>query len=60
MTKVGRMLFEDGMKDGMKEEKRKITEKLLRRGDDVETIMELTELTEEEIREIEKNILVLQ
>lgn len=31
-----------------------------KKGDDIEAIMELTELTEEEIREIEKNMLVPQ
>ena len=45
MTKVGRMLFEDGMK----EEKRKITEQLLKEGVSMEVIMKATGLTAEEI-----------
>ena len=45
MTKVGRMLFEDGMK----EEKRKITEQLLKEGVSMEIIMKATGLTAEEI-----------
>ena len=48
MTKVGRMLFEDGMK----EEKRKITEQLLKEGVSMEIIMKATGLTAEEIGEI--------
>ena len=64
MTKVGRMLFEDGMKAGIREgretEKREMAEKLLQRGNDIETVMDITDLSEEEVREIEKGILVLQ
>ena len=64
MCKAIRDLMEDSREEGRAEGRiegiRKMTEKLLRRGDDIETIIELTELTEEEIREIEKNMLVPQ
>ena len=60
MTKVGRMLFEDEMKERKDEGMKKMAGELLRRGDDVETIMKLTDLTEEEVKEVEKNMLVLQ
>ena len=51
---------EEGREAGFIEGIRKMTEKLLRRGDDIEAIMELTELTKEEIREIERETLVSQ
>lgn len=68
MTKIGRSIYENGMEEGREEgreegkraEKRKTAEKMLRRGEDMAFIMELTDLTEEEIKEIEEGILVSQ
>ena len=60
MTKIGRMLFEDGMKEGEREGRRKTAGKLLEKGIAVENIMEAAELSEEEIKEIEKDMLISQ
>lgn len=56
MTKIGRSIYENGMKD----KARQTAERLLRRGVDIETIMDATDLTEEEVKEIEKSMLVSQ
>ena len=56
MTKIGRSIYENGMKD----KARQTAERLLRRGVDMETIMDATDLTEEEVKEIEKRMLVSQ
>ena len=58
MTKIGRMLFEDGMKEGRSEERKKTAERLLEKGIDMDVIMDATDLTEAEIREIEESILL--
>lgn len=58
MTKIGRMLFEDGMKEGRSEERKKTVERLLEKGIDMDVIMDATDLTEAEIREIEESILL--
>ena len=46
MTKIGRMLFEDGMKEGRSEERKKTAERLLEKGIDMDVIMDATDLTE--------------
>lgn len=51
---------EEGREAGLIEGIRKMTEKMLQRGDDIEAIIELTELTKEEISEIEREMLVSQ
>ena len=56
MTKIGRSIYENGMKD----KARQTAERLLKRGVDMETIMDATDLTEEEVKEIEKSMLVSQ
>lgn len=58
MTKIGRMLFEDGMKEGRSEERKKTAGRLLEKGIDMDVIMDATDLTEAEIREIEESILL--
>ena len=58
MTKIGRMLFEDGMKEGRTEERKKTAERFLEKGIDMDVIMDATDLTEAEIREIEESILL--
>ena len=58
MTKIGRMLFEDGMKEGRRKKKKKTAERLLEKGIDMDVIMDATDLTEAEIREIEESILL--
>lgn len=58
MTKIGRSIYEDGMKEGMEAKARQTAEKLLKRGVDLETIMDATGLTEAEIGEIEESMLV--
>lgn len=58
MTKIGRMLFEDGMEEGRSEERKKTAERLLEKGIDMDVIMDATDLTEAEIREIEESILL--
>ena len=76
MTKIGRMLFEDGLEEGMekgiekgmekgmekgrKEVKRRTAENMLRDGLEWEKIKKYTDLTDAEIREIEKEMLVSQ
>ena len=57
MTKVFQ-IFEEEKQDAVKGEKRKITENLLKEDVNMEIIMKATGLTEEEIKEIEKNMLV--
>ena len=44
MTKIGRMLFEDGMKEGRSEERKKTAERLLEKGIDMDVIMDAVEL----------------
>mgnify|MGYP000044835118 CR=1 FL=1 len=41
MTKIGRMLFEDGMKEGRSEERKKTAERLLEKGIDMDVIMDV-------------------
>ena len=60
MTKIGRMLFEDGLEEGMEKVKRRTAENMLRDGLDWEKIKKYTDLTDAEIREIEKEMLVSQ
>ena len=54
MTKIGRMLFEDGMKEGRSEERKKTAERLLEKGIDMDVIMDATDLTEAEIERSKK------
>ena len=60
MTKIGKMIFEDGVETGReegREEGRLYTaEKMLKKNYAVEEIMEITNLTKEEIEEIEKKL----
>lgn len=60
MTRVFQIIQEEAMEKGKKEEKRKITEIMLRKSYDIADIMEITGLTRVEIEEIQKDMLVLQ
>lgn len=51
---------EEGMLEGQKKEKIKVAEKLIRKGNDIKTIIEITDLLEEEIRDIEEKILIMK
>lgn len=54
------MRDQENFEKGLKEGNRRNAEKALARGLDLETIMEITGLTEEELEEIQNNMLVLQ
>ncbi|RKI51555.1 hypothetical protein D7V86_26430, partial [bacterium D16-51] len=63
MTKVFQMIVDEVEEENRQKEKernRKNAEKLLRGGVDIDIIIDVTELTEDEVREIEKNMLVAQ
>ena len=46
------------MKEGRSEKRKKTAERLLEKGIDMDVIMDATDLTEAEIREIEESILL--
>lgn len=54
MTDLGSMLIEEGIEQGIEKEKIEIVKKALQKGLDIETIRELTDLSIETIKELEK------
>ena len=52
MNKAGKLGVEEGKKLGIEKSKKKIAKKMLQQGFNIKEIMDLTELTKEEIEEL--------
>lgn len=59
MTQVGKMLMDEGRREGRQEEARKNARNLLKRGDSAEDVAEVLELPVETVRAWEKEFFAL-
>ena len=60
MTKVGRMIYEDGMAEGIMQERKQVVENMFRENLDLSVIQRITGMTIEEIEQIRRDTVMSQ